>query len=114
MKKSNLTIELLEEIRSRLDDEDIEGAIDIMYDLANEYECVAEILEENILPCEKIQDFIEDELREYGWESLLITLKDITYTDDPYYYLDMYNNISNININDVERIYDFIRENLLK
>ena len=114
MKKSNLTIELLEEIRSRLDDEDIEGAIDIMYDLANEYECVAEILEENILPCEKMQDFIEDELREYGWESLLITLKDITYTDDPYYYLDMYNNISNININDVERIYDFIRESLLK
>ena len=114
MKKSNLTIELLEEIRSRLDDEDIEGAIDIMYDLANEYECVAEILEENILPCEKIQDFIEDELREYGWESLLITLKDVVYTDDPYYYLDRYNNISNININDVERIYDFIRENLLK
>ena len=114
MKKSNLTIELLEEIRSRLDDEDIEGAIDIMYDLANEYECVAEILEENILPCEKMQDFIEDELREYGWESLLITLKDITYTDDRYYYLDMYNNISNININDVEEIYDFIRKILLK
>ena len=114
MKKSNLTIELLEEIRSRLDDEDIDGAIDIMYYLANEYECVAEILEENILPCEKMQDFIEDELREYGWESLLITLKDVVYTDDPYYYLDMYNNISNINIDDVERIYDFIRENLLK
>ena len=114
MKKSNLTIELLEEIRSRLDDEDIEGDNEIMYDLANEYECVVEILEENILPCEKIQDFIEDELREYGWESLLITLKDVIYTDDPYYYLDMYNNISNININDVERIYYFIRENLLK
>ena len=114
MKKSNLTIELLEEIGSRLDDEDIEGAIDIMYDLANEYECVAEILDENILPCEKMQDFIEDELREYGWESLIITLKDVIYTDDPYYYLDMYNNISNIDINDVERIYDFIEEYLLK
>ena len=114
MKKSNLTIELLEEIRKCLDNEDIVKAIDVMYDLANEYECVAEILEENILPCEKMQDFIEDELREYGWETLLITLKDITYTDDPYYYLDMYNNISNININDVERIYDFIKESLLK
>ena len=72
MKKSNLTIELLEEIRKCLDNEDIVRAIDIMYDLANEYECVAEILEENILPCEKMQDFIEDELREYGWESLII------------------------------------------
>ena len=114
MKKSNLTIELLEEIRSRLDDEDIEVAIDIMYDLANEYECVAEILEENILPCEKMQDFIEDELREYGWESLIITLKDVIYTDDPYYLIDFNNNISNINIEEIERIYDFIKESLLK
>lgn len=114
MKKSNLTIELLEEIRKCLDNEDIVKAIDIMYDLANEYECVAEILEENILPCEKMQDFIEDELREYGWESLLITLKDVEYTDDKYYLIDFYNNISNINIEDVEKIYDFIRENLLK
>ena len=114
MKKSNLTIELLEEIRKCLDNENIEGAIDIMYDLANEYECVAEILEENILPCEKMQDFIEDELREYGWESLIITLRDVIYTDDEYYLIDFNNNISNINIEDVERIYDFIKENLLK
>ena len=114
MKKSNLTIELLEEIKKCLDNENIVKAIDIMYDLANEYECVAEILEENILPCEKMQDFIEDELREYRWESLIITLKDVIYTDDPYYLIDFNNNISNININDVERIYDFIRENLLK
>ena len=114
MKKSNLTIELLEEIRKCLNNEDIVKAIDIMYDLANEYECVAEILEENILPCEKMQDFIEDELREYGWESLIITLRDVEYTDDEYYLIDFYNNISNINIEDVEKIYDFIRENLLK
>ena len=114
MKKSNLTIELLEEIRKCLDNEDIVKAIDIMYDLANEYECVAEILEENILPCEKMQDFIEDELREYGWESLIITLRDVEYTDDEYYLIDFNNNISNINIEDVERIYDIIRENLLK
>ena len=114
MEKSNLTIELLEEIRSRLDDNNIEGAIDIMYDLANEYEWVAEILESYILPREKMQDFIEDDLKEYGWESLLITLKDVINTDEPYYYLDMYNNISNININDVERIYDFIEEELVK
>ena len=114
MKKSNLTIELLEEIRKCLDNEDIVRAIDIMYDLANEYERVAEILEENILPCEKMQDFIEDELREYGWESLLITLGNVIYTDDPYYLIDFDNNISNININDVEGIYDFIRKILLK
>ena len=114
MEKSNLTIELLEEIRSRLDDNNIEGAIDIMYDLANEYEWVAEILESYILPREKMQDFIEDDLKEYGWESLLITLKDVINTDEPYYYLDMYNNISNININDAERIYDFIEEELVK
>ena len=114
MEKSNLTIELLEEIRSRLDDNNIEGAIDIMYDLANEYEWIAEILESYILPREKMQDFIEDDLKEYGWESLLITLKDVINTDEPYYYLDMYNNISNININDVERIYDFIEEELVK
>ena len=114
MKKSNLTIELLEEIRKCLDNEDIVKAIDIMYDLANEYECVAEILEENILPCEKMQDFIEDELREYGWESLIITLKDVIYTDDPYYLIDFNNNISNINIGEIERIYDFIKESLLK
>lgn len=114
MEKSNLTIELLEEIRSRLDDNNIEGAIDIMYDLANEYEWVAEILESYILPREKMQDFIEDDLKEYGWKSLLITLKDVINTDEPYYYLDMYNNISNININDVERIYDFIEEELVK
>ena len=114
MKKSNLTIELLEEIRKCLDNENIVKAIDIMYDLANEYECVAEILEENILPCEKMQDFIEDELREYGWESLIITLRDVIYTDDEYYLIDFNNNISNINIEDVERIYDFIEESLLK
>ena len=114
MEKSNLTIELLEEIRSRLDDNNIEGAIDIMYDLANEYEWIGEILESYILPREKMQDFIEDDLKEYGWESLLITLKDVINTDEPYYYLDMYNNISNININDVERIYDFIEEELVK
>lgn len=114
MEKSNLTIELLEEIRSRLDDNNIEGAIDIMYDLANEYEWVAEILESYILPREKMQDFIEDDLKEYGWKSLLITLKDVINTDEPYYYLDMYNNISNININDAERIYDFIEEELVK
>ena len=113
MKKSNLTIELLEEIRECLDNENIVKAIDIMYDLANEYECVAEILEENILPCEKMQDFIEDELREYGWESLIITLRDVVYTDDSYYLIDFNNNISNINMEEVERIYDFIRENLL-
>ena len=112
MEKSNLTIELLEEIRSRLDDNNIEGAIDIMYDLANEYEWVAEILESYILPREKMQDFIEDDLKEYGWKSLLITLKDVINTDEPYYYLDMYNNISNININDVERIYDFTHQSL--
>ena len=114
MKKSNLTIELLEEIKKCLDNENILNAIDIMYDLASEYEFVAEILEENILPCEKMQDFIEDELREYGWESLIITLKDVIYTDDPYYLIDFNNNISNINIEEIERIYDFIEESLLK
>ena len=114
MKKSNLTIELLEEIRKCLDNENIVKAIDIMYDLANEYECVAEILEENILPCEKMQDFIEDELREYGWESLIITLKDVIYTDETYYLIYFNNNISNINIEEIERIYDFIEESLLK
>ena len=114
MKKSNLTIELLEEIRKCLDNENIVKAIDIMYDLANEHECVAEILEENILPCEKMQDFIEDELREYGWESLIITLKDVIYMDDLYYLIDFNNNISNINIEEIERIYDFIEESLLK
>ena len=114
MKKSNLTIELLEEIRECLDNEDIVKAIDVMYELANEYDFIAEILEENILPCEKMQDFIEDELREYGWESLIITLRDVIYTDDPYYLIDFNNNISNINIGEIERIYDFIEESLLK
>ena len=113
MTKKSMVMNILNDMEENIKKYDIEGALDNLYDLANEYEEVVEIINDNIIENEQINELIKEKIYEgCDWVSIKILLEGIHYKNDYYYHIDGYGNIEDLTIKHLEDMYEDIKSEL--
>lgn len=113
MTKKSIVMNILNDMEENLKKGNIEGALNGMYDLANEYDGVISIINDNIIDTEQINELIKEKINDgCDWISIKILLEDIHYMNDSYYHIDGYGNIEDLTIGHIEDMYEDIKSEL--
>ena len=81
-----------------------------LIDLACEYGL--DYLVEDIISTEDIDYFIEERLKNGGWQGVACCLAKINYINDDYYEIDGYGNLKEFTFDDAKNLLDYIEEEI--
>ena len=113
MTKKSIVMSILNDIEENIKKGNIDGALNSMYDLANEYEEVVNIINDNIIDSDQIDDLIAEKINNgVDWVGIKIILEGIKYNSDLYYHIDAYENIEDLTIEHLELMYEDIKYEL--
>lgn len=113
MTKKSIVMSILNDIEENIKKGNIEDIVADMYDLANEYEEISNIINENIITTEEIDELVKEKINNHGdWVEIKILLDDIKYNLNEYYYIDGYGNIKDLTIKHLELMYEDIKYEL--
>ena len=113
MTKKSIVMNILRGIEENIKKGNIEEVLNGMYDLANEYDGVISIINDNIIDTEIINELIKEKINDGAdWVSIKILLEDIHYMNDNYYHIDGYGNIEDLTIGHLELMYEDIKSEL--
>ena len=101
--------EMLSKVENSMNNYDVEGAINTLYRIADNYGYVDELLFDNIVDRDVIDDMVAQRLESQGFESVAIMLDGIHSLNDNYYYLNGYGNLEDLSISKLEVIYDDVK-----
>lgn len=103
MTKKSIVMSILNDIEENIKKGNIEDIVADMYDLANEYEEISNIINENIITTEEIDELVKEKINNHGdWVEIKILLDDIKYNLNEYYYIDGYGNIKDFMYEDIK------------
>ena len=113
MTKKSIVMNILRGIEENIRRGNIEEVLNGMYDLANEYDGVISIINDNIIDTEIINELIKEKINDGAdWVSIKILLDGIKYNSDNYYHIDGYGNIEDLTIGHLEDMYEDIKNEL--
>ena len=113
MTKKSIVMNILRGIEENIKRGNIEEVLNGMYDLANEYDGVISIINDNIIDTEIINELIKEKINDGAdWVSIKILLDGIKYNSDNYYHIDGYGNIEDLTIGHLEDMYEDIKSEL--
>ena len=113
MTKKSIVMNILRGIEENIKKGNIEEVLNGMYDLANEYDGVISIIDDNIIDTEIINELIKEKINDGAdWVSIKILLDGIKYNSDNYYHIDGYGNIEDLTIGHLELMYEDIKNEL--
>lgn len=113
MTKKSIVMNILRGIEENIKKGNIEEVLNGMYDLANEYDGVISIIDDNIIDTEIINELIKEKINDgCDWISIKILLDGIKYNSDNYYHIDGYGNIEDLTIGHLEDMYEDIKSEL--
>ena len=113
MTKKSIVMNILRGIEENIKKGNIEEVLNGMYDLANEYDGVISIIDDNIIDTEIINELIKEKINDGAdWVSIKILLDGIKYNSDNYYHIDGYGNIEDLTIGHLEDMYEDIKNEL--
>ena len=113
MTKKSIVMNILNNMEENLKNRNIEETLDNMYDLANEYEEVENIINDNIIDTEQINELIKEKINDgCDWISIKILLDGIKYNSENYYHIDGYGNIEDLTVKHLELMYEDIKSEL--
>ena len=101
--------EMLNTIEEAIKDYDVEGAVNAMYKVGDNYGYVYELLQDNIIDYDLVDDMVSTRLEATGFEGVAIMLDGIHSLNADYYYIDGYGNLHNLTIEHLEAIYSDIK-----
>ena len=104
--------EMLSEIENAMKEYDVDGAVNAMYKIADNYGLIEDLLFDNIIDRELIDDMVSARLEATGFEGVKIMLDGIHSLNANYYYLNGYGNLEDLSISKLEVIYDDIKTTL--
>ena len=99
-------------IENAMKDYDVEGTVNAMYTIADNYGYVEELLFDNIVDRDLIDDMVAQRLEAIGFEGVAIMLDGIHSLNANYYYLNGYGNLEDLSMNKLEAIYADIKVTL--
>lgn len=110
MTKKSIVMSILNDMEENIKKGNIEEAIDSMYDLANEYDGIISIIDDNIITTEGIDELVKYKINNGAeWVEIKILLDGIKYNSDYYYHIDGYGNIEDLTIKHIELMYEDIK-----
>lgn len=113
MTKKSIVMNILRGIEENIKKGNIEDALNGMYDLANEYDGVISIIDDNIIDENYINDLIKEKINNgVDWIGIKIMLDGIKYNSDSYYHIDGYGNIEDLTVKHLELMYEDIKSEL--
>lgn len=113
MTKKSIVMNILRGIEENIKKGNIEEVLNGMYDLANEYDGVISIINDNIIDTEIINELIKERINGGAdWVSIKILLEGIHYMNDNYYHIDGYGDIEDLTIGHLEDMYEDIKNEL--
>ena len=104
--------EMLSKIENAMKEYDIEGVVNAMYEIADNYGYVYELLQNNIIDRDLIDGMTSQRLETQGFEGVAIMLDGIHSLNANYYYLNGYGNLEDLSISKLEVIYSDIKTTL--
>ena len=104
--------EMLSKIENAMKDYDVERAVSAMYEIADNYGLIEDLLFDNIIDRELIDDMTSQRLEATGFEGVKIMLDGIHSLNANYYYLNGYGNLEDLSMSKLEVIYDDIKTTL--
>ena len=113
MNKKSIVMGILNDMEKNIKMGNIDETLNSMYDLANEYEEVVDIINDNIIDADQIDDLIAEKINNgVNWIGIKIILEGIKYNSDLYYHIDAYGNIEDLTIEHLEFMYEDIKYEL--
>ena len=76
------------------------------------YEYGLDYLVEDIISTDDIDYFIEERLKNGGWQGVACCLAKINYMGDDYYEIDGYGNLKEFTFDDAKKLLDYIEEEI--
>ena len=114
MTKKSIVMNILRGIEENIKKGNIEEVLNGMYDLANEYDGVISIINDNIIDTEIINELIKERINDGAdWVNIKILLEGIHYMNDNYYHIDGYGDIEDLTIGHLEDMYEDIKSELI-
>ena len=104
--------EMISKIENAIKDYDIDGAVNAMYEIADNYGLIDDLLFDNIIDRDLVDDMTSQRLETQGFEGVAIMLDGIHSLNANYYYLNGYGNLEDLSISKLEVIYDDIKTTL--
>ena len=101
--------EMLIKVENSMNNYDVEGAVNTLYRIADNYGYVDELLQDNIIDRDLIDDMVSQRLEVTGFEGVTIMLDGIHNLNDNYYYINGYGNLEDLSISKLEVIYDDVK-----
>lgn len=105
--------EMLIKVENAMKDYDVDGTVSAMYEIADNYGLVDDLLFDNIVDRDVIDDMVSQRLESQGFEAVAIMLDGIHSLNDNYYYLNGYGNLEDLSIDKLEVIYSDIKTTLV-
>ena len=104
--------EMLVKVEGAIKDYDVDKTVNTLYEIADSYGYVYELLQDNIIDRDLVDDMTSQRLESTGFEGVKIMLDGIHWLNDNYYYIDGYANLHNLTIEHLKAIYDDIKTTL--
>ena len=101
--------EMLSKVENAMKEYDVDGVVNAMYEIADNYGLIDDLLFDNIVDRDVIDDMVAQRLESQGFEAVAIMLDGIHSLNDNYYYLNGYGNLEDLSINKLEVIYSDIK-----
>lgn len=102
---------MLIKVENAIKDYDVDGTVNAMYEIADNYGLIDDLLFDNIVDRDVIDDMVSQRLLQ-GFEAVAIMLDGIHSLNDNYYYLNGYGNLEDLSIGKLEVIYSDIKTTL--
>ena len=103
---------MLVKVEEAIKDYDVDGAVNTMYEIADNYGLIEDLLFDNIIDRDLVDDMVSSRLESTGFEGVAIMLDGIHSLNANYYYLNGYGNLEDLSISKLEVIYDDIKTTL--
>ena len=103
-------MERIKTLRGIIDNLSTGELVGELIDLACEYGL--DYLVEDIISTEDIDYFIEERLKNSGWQGVACCLAKFNYLNDDYYEIDGYGNLKEFTFNDAKKLLDYIEEEI--
>ena len=104
--------EMLIKVENAMKDYDVDETVNAMYEIADNYGLIDELLFDNIVDRDLIDDMVAQRLEAIGFEGVAIMLDGIHSLNANYYYLNGYGNLEDLSMNKLEAIYADIKVTL--
>ena len=101
--------EMLIKVEKAMKEYDINRTVNAMYEIADNYGLIDDLLFDNIVDRDVIDDMVSQRLESQGFEGVTIMLDGIHSLNDDYYYLNGYGNLEDLSISKLEVIYSDIK-----